>query len=292
MPTEIDYAYAAGFIDGDGCFFLGRSGRKTRVSLITVNVNGMVIDWMQSIFGGSIQRPRRQPGHRQLYHHVMLKKATLDAIPKLLPYLREKKEEAELLVASQSLDFDEVTAKLRLIKKTGHLFTRDRFEWLRTLPISQVASECDFAYLAGFVDAECCLWIQKDIPNSRRVHVKWPTYKIGMSCCNGKWPVFQFLRERFGGGLTFQPMAEGRTRNMVTYRLSCKMLACLLPSIAMFLKSKRTQCEKLMELDRLTIPNGGARHTDAFREKYRVLVEQKERLFQDVCQLNLKGSVP
>lgn len=292
MPTETDYAYAAGFVDGDGCFYLGRNGRKERVSLITVNTNLAVIEWLHSMFGGSIQRPVKQLGHKQLFHHVMLKNATLEAIPKLLPYLREKREEARLLLASQSSDFDEITVSLRREKQTGGLITPEQADWLRSLAVTETASLCDFAYLAGFMDAECCLGIAKNNPRGNRIHDIWPTYKIVMQCFNGKWPVFKFLRERFGGGFSFKLAGPGRTRNMMTYRLQCKMLSAVLTNVSQFLKAKRAQCDKLIELDRMTLPNGGARHTDTFRETYRMLIEQKERLFQEVRQLNLKGSVP
>lgn len=292
MPTEIDYAYAAGFFDGDGCFYLGRHGRKERVSLITVNTNEAVIKWLQSTFGGSIQRPAKQQGHKQLFHHVMLKNATLEAIPKLLPYLREKREEARLLLASQSSDFDEIIVSLRREKRTGGLITPEKADWLRSLAVTETASKCDFAYLAGFIDSECSLIVAKNAPRGNRIHDSWPTYKIVMQCCNGKWPVFKFLRERFGGGITFSLAGPGRTRNMITYRLQCKMLSAVLTNVSQFLKAKRAQCDKLIELDGLTMLNGGARHTNAFRETYRMLIERKEWVFQEVRQLNLKGSGP
>jgi len=57
-PVETDWAYAAGFIDGEGCIAIVRSFVPKRnlysysVHVVVANCDRSVLDWMQSIWGG------------------------------------------------------------------------------------------------------------------------------------------------------------------------------------------------------------------------------------------------
>lgn len=68
-PTLTDWAYAAGFVDGEGCIAVVRSFVPSRgryyygVNVVVTNTNREVLDWMQSIWGGWVvatSSPSRQ----------------------------------------------------------------------------------------------------------------------------------------------------------------------------------------------------------------------------------------
>jgi hypothetical protein len=57
-PTMTDWAYAAGFVDGEGCIAVVRSFGPKRgryyygVQVVVTNTDRRVLDWMQSVWGG------------------------------------------------------------------------------------------------------------------------------------------------------------------------------------------------------------------------------------------------
>jgi hypothetical protein len=64
---DTDWAYAAGFVDGEGCIAVGRSFNATRmrfyynVQVVVANRDRAVLDWLLSLWGGwvgPISRPR------------------------------------------------------------------------------------------------------------------------------------------------------------------------------------------------------------------------------------------
>ncbi len=57
-PSEIDWAYAAGFVDGEGCIAVVRSFTPARgryvysIQVVVANCDRRVLDWMHSLWGG------------------------------------------------------------------------------------------------------------------------------------------------------------------------------------------------------------------------------------------------
>jgi hypothetical protein len=57
-PSETDWAYAAGFVDGEGCIAIVRSFTPARdlyqysVQVVVANRDRRVLDWMQDVWGG------------------------------------------------------------------------------------------------------------------------------------------------------------------------------------------------------------------------------------------------
>jgi len=57
-PLDTDWAYAAGFVDGEGCISVTRSFTPSRqryiygVCVVVANREREVLDWMQAIWGG------------------------------------------------------------------------------------------------------------------------------------------------------------------------------------------------------------------------------------------------
>ena len=149
-------------------------------------------------------------------------------------------------------------------------------------------SQNDFAYLSGFIDAECCLGIQKDHPKNKPN----PTYKIQLQCNNSKSPCFKWLCERFGGQLHFIDRSNiSNNRNQMTWRLSAAALYPILKMIHPFLIHKKPVCEELIKLYETKVPLKGCigRNNPNFFEFYEPILIEREHIFLKVKQLNKKG---
>ena len=119
-----DLAWAAGFIDGEGCISIGRHKATTEngaknpqhtLELQVGNTNLDVLNLLCSMFGGAICELDRRTGKRIWLWRCSTRQAEA-AIRKLLPYLKVKRAEAEL-----ALDF--ATLKLATFNPGGLLLS-------------------------------------------------------------------------------------------------------------------------------------------------------------------------
>lgn len=120
--TIQESAYIAGFLDGEGCFLIGRrSGGKsdkekgkTRYRAIVhvgqVDVRPLV--WMKSLMGGSIflekrylkDQSNRAVKSNQPFHCLTLQGTTLDRfLPQIIPFMIVKKDQAQLVLEMRKL---------------------------------------------------------------------------------------------------------------------------------------------------------------------------------------------
>ena len=106
----IDLAYMAGVIDSDGCITIGIDGRKTRATprffaIVAVRqCDPQAVTLGQSLFGGNITvgKPgslRGRPSHDWYCYNS--RAGTV--ITALLPYLRIKRKQAELVLALRAI---------------------------------------------------------------------------------------------------------------------------------------------------------------------------------------------
>lgn len=105
--TDLDRAYLAGMFDADG--HVGIYGRNTgpqgyaRVRLDISNTNFELLGWIQEVTGiGSIQRKqplneRYKPGG----NWITSSEAAVSVLTQLLPYMRVKRDRAELAIEYQ-----------------------------------------------------------------------------------------------------------------------------------------------------------------------------------------------
>ncbi len=94
-------AYAAGFLDGEGCFSVDKS-YKIRISC--ANTNRPIIEWFQQTFGGSFCKNatrRRNPRHRRCYSWSIVANDAQQLLRAIVPFLKEKAEQALLLMFIQ-----------------------------------------------------------------------------------------------------------------------------------------------------------------------------------------------
>lgn len=109
--SDTDLAWAAGFIDGEGCIALIHHhqtiGQKTYqcfvLRLSVANTDLLSLERLKAMFGGSINgagrssRPHHKPCWQWFCHSAKAERALI----RLLPYLFGKKAQAELGVASR-----------------------------------------------------------------------------------------------------------------------------------------------------------------------------------------------
>jgi hypothetical protein len=105
---EIERAYLAGFIDGEGCIQIGRNlprGKSKNLSYYLAvsvsNTNEAIINYLQSTFGGAVGNMKRKVNHRPCQNWIIRGHRARALLEMILPYLRQKKTEAELAIAFQ-----------------------------------------------------------------------------------------------------------------------------------------------------------------------------------------------
>lgn len=100
-PTNADWGWFAGLIDGDGCVSIGKqSGRYYRVSMIVVNKKPENILKLLRLFGGHLGKVSRTTAssfiNGQYYRWVIDGKEVAHALKKSIPHLAEKAQKAKL----------------------------------------------------------------------------------------------------------------------------------------------------------------------------------------------------
>jgi hypothetical protein len=107
LPTQLDYAWAAGFLDGEGCFgiyqyrnkrsTIHHASREARISCAQVKTEPLEkLSWL---FGGTV-RFCRQTDYGSTLHqwHLSSGASVRNCIELVLPFLVNKKEEAEIVL--------------------------------------------------------------------------------------------------------------------------------------------------------------------------------------------------
>ena len=296
--NKTNLSYLAGYIDGDGCFYIGKITNKNRTAykfpqaIVVTSVNKEVLTWCKELHGGSISTKYNVPtNNKPLHQYCLRKRKAIPLTEEIYPYLIEKREEALVFLdfaASKNVrEKINLISKMKILKDVTNLISKYHIMEFEPFKNTITPTVEDFAYLAGFIDAECSLNIQKYLPKDKPNYV----YKIIVQCNNTKAPVFKWLLERFGGYINFVDRLthQKARKNQLIWRLSGKSLSKILDKIYPFLKHKKPVCEQLMKFYETTLINGGARHTEIFRSQYTEVLKTREKIVTNVHKLNSKG---
>lgn len=102
MPLEVDKAYAAGLIDGEGSISARRHNEVRNSFSICVRVDMCdrePLDWLADVFGGHVKRIKRTTkSGKPIYDWVLFCKKAATFLSMILPYLKIKKKRAELAI--------------------------------------------------------------------------------------------------------------------------------------------------------------------------------------------------
>lgn len=95
-----ELAYAAGYVDGEGCLWIGP---RWKIGVTIANTHKPTIEWFHQRFGGSLSkaRPPRKANHRPVYQWQIVSRDAARFLKQVAPYLGEKTEQALLLISLQ-----------------------------------------------------------------------------------------------------------------------------------------------------------------------------------------------
>lgn len=297
------HAYTAGYIEGDGCFYIGKylnkkTGRfKYKSSVIISSTNPRILEFFAQEYNGIFfisDNRDKYSNQKPQYQCVISGKKAVNMIEKIYQFL-PKDSLKQHKVAENFIDFVEALSKekkdaciewARRIKSI-ELISPAMIEFFMKYRSTIVPTQEDYAFLAGYIDAECSLGIQNYQPKNKPNKV----YKILLQCNNTREYMCSYLLERFGGFACFIPRNKKNAnhRDQFSWRISGKQLTAIIPKIYPFLKYKKPVCEEIMKFTNTVLPNGGARHTDQFRSKYELILKIREDIVTKVHQLNSKG---
>lgn len=107
---EFNFAYLAGYIDGDGCFYIDTVKAKTgihpvvhRTVLKFASVDEAILKWLHDFLGISywqkvVSKKRKHLNRRTVYEANVTGECLDKLLPRILPYLRIKKQHCEIII--------------------------------------------------------------------------------------------------------------------------------------------------------------------------------------------------
>lgn len=103
MPTEVDCAYTAGTVDGEGCISLCKNGNDTFFLRAIVAMNNHdIVEWLHSTFMGSVYQVKdSRATRRSNWRWEICGNKCASFLGMILPYLKVKYEQAELGIKFQ-----------------------------------------------------------------------------------------------------------------------------------------------------------------------------------------------
>lgn len=296
--------YVAGYIDGDGCFYLGTFRQKIitvyELSIQIVSVKEAVLNEFKEAFGGCVRQKPLRLRHRKAFCWTIKGKYAEIVASKIRIYLVEKIGECDLFIKfSKTIKHNkfrtvandvinrrnELISQIREEKHMNNHITREDIEKLKSEALTITPADLDYPYLAGLIDSEGCFRIKTWKPKNRPNQV----YNISVEIGNTKLPIMPWLIKRFGGSIVFIE-AKTNKKASATWTLSADALYKILHKIRPFLRSKQEVCDKLIEFQQTILPNGGDRHSELFRALFEKRKEVRDRIIGEVHQLNRKGS--
>lgn len=105
--SDVQAAWLAGLIDGEGCLGIWRerrkgntSGYRYRASVQIANTNRALLDMIASVLPGTIQMKdaRVKKGHKPLYQFYLYARCVGPVLERVAPFLVIKKEQARVLM--------------------------------------------------------------------------------------------------------------------------------------------------------------------------------------------------
>ena len=108
IMSKTTAAYLAGFLDGEGSFGIRKSQDKYYVSRVrATNTNKEIIEWMHKSFGGSLYfRDFKSETLRNAWTWTLEGKSIVLFLKKVIPYLKIKKAQAQLLLKREELKLE------------------------------------------------------------------------------------------------------------------------------------------------------------------------------------------
>lgn len=281
-----DFAYAAGYIDGDGCFSIANNFTYS-LSICTIHIENA--KWFKDRFEGTFSRRSPRDNTRKEVFTFRFNTKGLKILPEIERFLVEKKEECDLFKKCADVflrrDKEIFFLEMKRLKNECNLIFHTMKQEVSSIEKSIIPTEEDFAYLAGFIDAECSL----DILRRKQPRGGQYSYVAQIQCNNTKLPFFKWVAQRFGGNFYFVNNSKySNRRNQMIWRLRGKDCYPILEKVSHFLNHKKPICDeiiKLRETEFLRKDCPSPNHP-RFIEYFKPMRIKKESIYQSVCHLN------
>lgn len=180
MTTDVDIAYLAGLVDGEGCLAVRtRIDGYINVSLEVVGTDRRPLDWAAERFGGTVGHlQERRPNRRQPYHWRITKVAHLAEVARLIrPYLKVKRAEASLLV---------IIGLLRKAKRTPYSPNEYRQAEVHLSKLSTLLKQADTDRAAYEEVLDLAIYLRGLIEETHEVTHRCPPDGSGIMPCCGR----------------------------------------------------------------------------------------------------------
>lgn len=114
MIDELNFAYLAGYIDGDGCFYIDTVKAKKgperihyRTILKFASVDIEIMNWLHKFLGINfwekvVSKKRKHLNRRKVYEANLTGDSLDELIQRIYPYLRIKKRHCEIMMKMRS----------------------------------------------------------------------------------------------------------------------------------------------------------------------------------------------
>ncbi len=182
-----------------------------------------------------------------------------------------------------------IIEETRAHRKTNDLIYKDLKLIYELQRSTIVPTEKDFAYFAGFLDAEGCFTISRYKPKKNKNYI----YKAVIEANNSKASVFLWILQRFGGVVHFRNLKKKniKHRDQFIWMLSAKNLNKILHRVYPYLKQKKQLCQELIDFQKTIVPLCGApsRASSIFQAYYKPILDIREKICSNVKDLNKKG---
>lgn len=147
-PTEAEWGWLAGLIDGDGCISIGNAAGRYRASVIIVNKKPQNILKLIRLFGGSVGGVKRDTSNSFVngsYYRWVI--SSLSDVSWLLtnaaPHMAEKRSKADIAIALCALQLGK--RNLHSYKLSGAFSERLELLYRSALVETTAISEDDVA---------------------------------------------------------------------------------------------------------------------------------------------------
>lgn len=267
---DIDMAYLAGVMDGDGSFSIGRLSKSSLNPLYfaLIQCSKWRLEFLHALkekFGGSLfQRPMHickdgSNGHALTIWKLRSNKNCRGALEKLIPFLKIKQERAEFLlkfidsfefVRGKALTLEKIVDRERsYLKMLSFNSSRNSSENI-SKKLAKVTSldPIFWSYLAGIMDTDGSFSIKKQVSN-KGTFVKNARYipAISIGMCDTR--AINYIRENCSFGNFCVPNNKATTKGVHYHfqihskRDGCEFLEMVLP----FLKTKVENAKILLD---------------------------------------------
>jgi len=114
MNEELNFSYLAGYIDGDGCFYIDTVKAKTgifpvvhRTVLKFASVDISIMLWLKEFLGihyweKVVSKKRKHLNRRTVYEANVTSESLDKLLARIYPYLRIKKEHCRIMIEMRS----------------------------------------------------------------------------------------------------------------------------------------------------------------------------------------------